>query len=130
MPDQYRRLNVSSPAVRECQAGCHQDGGKEDGMRTLTEDFGTASAEHDVASEPQDIALALGDSAQTELEHVKGRSPATRAVRTVGLVAFGQSLLFLAIWALICASVGAATVPKKAEFNASVAISTYEPTKA
>jgi hypothetical protein len=50
-----------------------------------------------------------------------------KAVRLVGVLAFGQSLLFLALWLLMCASAGAAT-PKKAEFDFSISQSTYAPT--
>ena len=51
-----------------------------------------------------------------------------RALHVVGLLAFGQSLIFLAIWLLICASAGAAPA-KKPEFSADLQLSTYEPTK-
>jgi hypothetical protein len=51
-----------------------------------------------------------------------------KTMRIVGVLAFGQSLLFLAFWLLICFSAGAAPA-KKAEFNTDLSLSTYEPTK-
>jgi hypothetical protein len=51
-----------------------------------------------------------------------------KAVRIVGLLAFGQSLLFLALWLLMCASAGAAPA-KQPEFTTDLSVSTYNPTK-
>ncbi len=53
----------------------------------------------------------------------------SRAVRFVGLLAFGQSLVFLLVWLLICANAGASTA-KAPSFNPELQLSTYEPTKA
>jgi hypothetical protein len=49
------------------------------------------------------------------------------AVRVAGILAFCQSLIFLVIWLLVCATAGAATKPK-AEFAPELKASTYEPT--
>jgi hypothetical protein len=56
------------------------------------------------------------------------RSAMPRAVRLVGLLAFGQSLIFLSLWLLICARAGAAPA-KTAEFSPDLQLSTYQPTK-
>lgn len=49
------------------------------------------------------------------------------AVRIVGILAFCQSLIFLVIWLLVCATAGAATKPK-ADFTPELKTSAYEPT--
>ena len=49
------------------------------------------------------------------------------AVRIVSILAFCQSLIFLVIWLLVCATAGAATKPK-AKFAPELKASTYEPT--
>jgi hypothetical protein len=54
--------------------------------------------------------------------------PTSSAVRIVGILAFGQSLIFLVIWLLVCANAGAATGPK-AEFTPELKVSSYEPAK-
>lgn len=62
------------------------------------------------------------------------RHPATttvsrhsHALRWVGILAFGQSLLFLVLWLFLCAFAGAATPP--ADLQMKVEESAYEPVK-
>jgi hypothetical protein len=62
------------------------------------------------------------------VEHRQRDTSIGKTVRIVGLLAFGQSLLFLALWLLICASAGAAPA-KNAEFTPDLSLSTYEPVK-
>jgi len=57
------------------------------------------------------------------------RSALPKAVRIVGIMAFGQSLLFLAIFLFFCARAGAATEAKSAVFDPDLRISSYSPTK-
>ena len=69
------------------------------------------------------------DVTMRPLERSLSRHSRTDALRLVGLMAFGQSLLCLAIWLLICASAGAAGV-NKVDFNPDLQLSDYQPTKA
>ena len=101
-------------------------------MRTFTSTFGAAghaAGGHEPVLELQDLSYAVGDPAQAETEHIVRQSPVSAAVRMVGILAFGQSLLFLLLWFLVCASAGAATSPRSATFNPTLQTSTYEPTK-
>lgn len=50
------------------------------------------------------------------------------AVQWVGILAFAQSLVFLAIWLLVCASAGAGTTPQGG-FNGDLQKSVYKPVK-
>ncbi len=68
------------------------------------------------------------DVTMRPLERTLSRHSRTDALRLVGLMAFGQSLLFLAIWLLICASTGAAGV-NKVDFNPDLQLSDYRPAK-
>ena len=69
------------------------------------------------------------DVTMRPLERTLSRHSRSDALRLVGLMAFGQSLLFLAIWLLICASAGAAGV-KNVDFNRDLQLSEYQPAKA
>jgi len=53
--------------------------------------------------------------------------PFPSAVRVVGILAFCQSLIFLVIWLIVCATASATTKPK-AEFAPELKTSAYEPT--
>jgi len=101
-------------------------------MRTLTNIFGAAVASavtRETTIELQDLSAAIGNPAQAESEHIARRSPVSTAVRITGVLAFGQSLLFLALWLLLCASAGAAPPAKKVEFNPVLQLSKFEPAK-
>lgn len=103
-------------------------------MRTLSNSLDADATVVDLSLshssvELQDLSYAVGDPAHAECEDVARRSPVTSAMRVVGVLAFGQSLLFLVIWLIICASAGAATPPKKVDFNPTLVASTYQPAK-
>lgn len=51
------------------------------------------------------------------------------ALRIVGVLAFGQSLLFLVIWLWLCASAGAATPATDVQVDMQLQLSTYSPAK-
>ncbi len=68
------------------------------------------------------------DVTMRPLERTLSRHSRTDALRLVGLMAFGQSLLFLAIWLMICASAGAAGV-NKVDFSPDLQLSDYQPAK-
>lgn len=54
------------------------------------------------------------------------RRPALTAVQWVGILAFGQSVIFLVVWLFVCASAGAA--PALTDWaNPPIKLSTYEP---
>lgn len=79
----------------------------------------------------EEIRSAIAD-AQTELTAVEPERGARRAwsgaVGWVGLLAIGQSLLFLALLLFFCLAAGAAPAPK--EFTPDLQVSSYSPSKA
>lgn len=92
---------------------------------------------------PQLAAISVAASPSTEaapgkslvwrvgsrpIEQAAIRRSRGRAWRWVGLMAFAQSLLFLAVWLLVCAAAGAAPT-EKTGFHPELVVSTYEPTK-
>ena len=63
------------------------------------------------------------------LERAASRLSLPGAVRVVGLMAFAQSVAFLILWLLVCASAGAAPT-KRSEFNPVLQLSSYQPSRA
>ena len=98
-------------------------------MKAITNIAGFAAAETEESRSAYmpDVYPARATAYGVGIEQHKRDTSVSRAVRIVGVIAFGQSLLFLAIWLLICASAGAATT-KPAEFTSELTASSYEPT--
>jgi hypothetical protein len=98
-------------------------------MKTITHVAGFAGQESEASRsvclpEAYPVRTTVTEAGVSRQEQV---SSVGRAVRIVGVLAFGQSLLFLALWLLICSWAGAATT-KPADFSPELTLSTYEPT--
>jgi len=92
-------------------------------MRPVTDTIDIASPHERAYSESVPLIWGVG---LRPIERAASRHSLSRAIRVVGLMALAQSLMFLVIWLLICASAGA-TPTKKPEFNPNMQLSTFEP---
>ena len=94
-------------------------------MRPVTDTIDLANPHECATSQSVPLIWRVGSR---PLERTASRHSLSRALRAVGLMAFAQSLMFLVIWLLICASAGAAPA-KKADFSPDLQLSTFEPSK-
>ena len=91
---------------------------------------------HSIDATSDELTVVVGEQVfsypQASREYVTGPFPQARrdssAMRIVGILAFCQSLMFLALWLLMCAAAGAANAP--IEFVPDLKTSTYQPTNA
>lgn len=94
-------------------------------------EFPTAPVDASRTPEAIDWSLELTSEAVSVDERLQvKRGAVSSAVRVAGILAFAQSVLFLALWLWLCASAGAAVPQKKAEFKADMQISKYQPGQA